>query len=98
MLLRRCKQSQIRPFRAHSLRHAKTKRSRKLIGIELASYLIGHADLDTTIGYDYIDDDELIKAVQKPTSKPTSGDQTAIPATNPSNHPTNNRITTSLTS
>jgi integrase len=94
MLLRRCKQSQIRPFRAHSLRHAKTKRSRKLIGIELASYLIGHADLDTTIGYDHIDDDELIEAVQKP----TSGDQTAIPATNPSNHPTNNRITTSLTS
>lgn len=65
MLVRRCKHNDLRPFRAHSLRHAKTKRSRKLIGIELTSFLIGHADYQTTIGYDYIDDDELVEAVKK---------------------------------
>lgn len=65
MLVRRCRACGLPLFRAHSLRHAKTQRSRKLVGIELASFLIGHSDYDTTVGYDYIDDEELVEAVKK---------------------------------
>lgn len=71
MLVRRCAVHGLRPFRTHSLRHAKTRRSRKLVGIELTSFLIGHADYDTTVGYDYIDDEELIDAVKKTGLDPT---------------------------
>ncbi|MCA9147515.1 MAG: hypothetical protein KDB05_32295, partial [Planctomycetales bacterium] len=65
MLVRSCGRANAQPFRSHSLRHAKTKRGRKLIGIELTSFLIGHADVDTTVGYDFIDDEELVEAVKK---------------------------------
>lgn len=59
MLARRCKQAGIPVFRAHSMRHAKVIRSRKLVGLEIASRLIDHSSISTTREYDYIDDDEL---------------------------------------
>lgn len=59
MLARRCRQSEIEPFRAHSIRHAKVIRSRKAVGLEIASRLIDHSNIQTTKEYDYIEDDEL---------------------------------------
>lgn len=65
MIARRCKQTEVKAFRAHSLRHAKVKRSRQLVGIELASQLIDHSEIATTYGYANIDDCELHEAVIK---------------------------------
>lgn len=59
MLARRCHQAGIRPFRPHSMRHAKVIRSRKLVGLELASRLVDHANIQTTRAYDFIDDGEV---------------------------------------
>lgn len=59
MLARRCRQANIKPFRAHSIRHAKVIRSRKAVGLELTSRLIDHSNIQTTKEYDYIEDDEL---------------------------------------
>ncbi|MBK7920136.1 MAG: tyrosine-type recombinase/integrase [Chloroflexi bacterium] len=59
MLARRCHQAGIRPFRPHSMRHAKVIRSRKLVGLELASRLADHANIQTTRAYDFIDDGEV---------------------------------------
>lgn len=62
MLVNRCNQAGARPFRAHALRHAKVKRSRQAVGLEMASLLIDHSDISTTRGYSNIDDDELAAA------------------------------------
>lgn len=65
MLVRRCEESEIRPFRAHALRHAKVKRGRHLVGLEITSQLIDHSRIDTTRGYANIDEDELATAAVK---------------------------------
>lgn len=65
MLVRRCRQAGKRPFRTHALRHAKVKRSRQLVGIEVTSVLIDHRRLDTTYGYANIDANELKDATIK---------------------------------
>ena len=65
MLVRRCEQAGIPPFRSHALRHAKVKRSRKKVGLEMASLLVDHSDLDTTKGYANIDEDEITEAAIK---------------------------------
>lgn len=62
MLARRCQQAGIRPFRPHALRHAKVIRSRRAVGLELASRLVDHASIATTRAYDYIESDELAAA------------------------------------
>lgn len=62
MLVRHCKALKIDPFRSHALRHAKIKRSRKAVGIEMAKLLVDHSNLETTWGYANIDDDELMQA------------------------------------
>jgi len=64
MLARRCQQAGVPSFRAHALRHAKVHRSRRLVGLELASRLIDHSSLTTTRQYDYIEEQELSRAAQ----------------------------------
>lgn len=59
MLLRRCAAAGVAPFRAHSLRHAKVKRARGAVGLEVAGRLIGHASAIVTAGYGLPDGDEL---------------------------------------
>lgn len=63
MLERRCIQAGVRPFRAQSLRHAKVKRSRQQVGMELAAVLIDHSTIRSTWNYVNIDDDEISQAV-----------------------------------
>lgn len=65
MLVRRCQEIEIRPFRAHALRHAKVRRSRRIVGLEITSQLVDHSHIDTTRGYANIDDDELAAAAIK---------------------------------
>lgn len=65
MLVRRCRELQLKPFRAHALRHAKIQRSRRAVGLELASQLVDHSSIITTIGYDEYKDDELKTATIK---------------------------------
>lgn len=50
------------PFRANALRHAKIKRTRKIAGLEIASLLVDHSDLNTTWGYANFEDNELAEA------------------------------------
>lgn len=62
MLARRCRDAGIETFRAHALRHSKVRRSRRLVGLELASQLVGHSSLAVTQNYANIDEDELAVA------------------------------------
>ncbi|MCP4428820.1 MAG: site-specific integrase [Chloroflexi bacterium] len=62
MLVRRGKKADIPLFRTHALRHAKINRSRKIVGPKLASSLVDHSSMTTTLGYIYVDDDELEQA------------------------------------
>lgn len=62
MLVRRCRQAGVHVFRPHAVRHAKVIRSRRMVGIELASRLVDHSSIATTHSYDYIEDDELVAA------------------------------------
>ena len=62
MLVRRCIQAGVWVFRAHAIRHAKIKRSRKQVGIEITSVLIDHSTLDSTRGYANIEEDEIHEA------------------------------------
>lgn len=55
LMSRRCRQAGIRPFRPHAMRHAKVIRARKIVGLELTSKLIDHANIQTTRSYDFID-------------------------------------------
>lgn len=64
MLVRRCRQAKIRPFRANALRHSKVTRSVRLVGLETASKLIDHADIQTTKTYNHWQDQELNKAAK----------------------------------
>lgn len=72
ILVRRCWQvGQSNIFRVHALRHAKVQRSRRLVGVEVASALLDHRDIKTTIRYTYIDNVEIQAAaiatgLQKP--------------------------------
>lgn len=64
MLVRRCKQFNATPsFRCHALRHAKVQRARRMFGMEIASQLIDHAQIETTYNYANIEDDEIKQAV-----------------------------------
>lgn len=66
MLVRRCKEAGLeKPFRTHALRHAKIKRSRTLVGIEMASLLVDHSSIETTMRYDGVDEANLIDAAAK---------------------------------
>ena len=65
IIYRRCQQFNIPPFRANALRHAKIKRGRKAIGIELTSKLMGHSSITMTRQYDFIDDDEIAHAARE---------------------------------
>lgn len=66
MIFRRCEQVEIkRPFRANAIRHAKIKRSRKMVGIKTTSILIDHESIDTTWNYANIDEDEIAQAAIK---------------------------------
>lgn len=63
MLIRRCQSAEITPFRANALRHAKVKRSRQKVGLDMASILIDHSDIATTWGYANIEDQEISAAI-----------------------------------
>ncbi|RMG74902.1 MAG: hypothetical protein D6711_07810 [Chloroflexi bacterium] len=65
ILVRHCKNLGIPIFRAHALRHAKVKRSRRAVGLEMASLLIDHSSINTTRGYANIDEEELTEATIK---------------------------------
>ncbi|MCP5098866.1 MAG: site-specific integrase [Chloroflexi bacterium] len=62
MIHRRCIQAGVRPFRGNALRHSKAKRSRKLVGLEMASQLLDHSTIETTKGYANFGIEELEKA------------------------------------
>ncbi len=65
MIVRRCEQANVKPFRAHALRHAKIKRSRRTVGIEITSELVDHSLLESTFRYANIDSEELAAAAIK---------------------------------
>lgn len=62
MIARHCRAAGVEPFRAHALRHSKVRRSRRLVGLELTSQLVGHSSLAVTQNYANIDEDELTRA------------------------------------
>lgn len=62
MLERRCQQAGVAIFRPHSLRHAKVKRTRLEVGLDLAKELMGHSTIVMTQNYDDITGDELSRA------------------------------------
>lgn len=59
MLSRQCERAVVAPFRTHSLRHAKIKRAREAVSLEIVSRLVGHGSAITTAGYGRGDDNEL---------------------------------------
>ncbi|MEM7113065.1 MAG: site-specific integrase [Chloroflexota bacterium] len=63
MIAKRCVQAGVAPFRAHALRRRKINRSRKTVGLEVASLLVDHSNLDTTQTYVDIDENELNSAI-----------------------------------
>lgn len=63
MLARRCKEAGVTAFRSHSLRHAKVRRSRRLVGLEMASLLIDHSSVEMTRSYANIEEAEIATAV-----------------------------------
>lgn len=63
MLARRCKEAGVGVFRSHSLRHAKVRRSRRLVGLEMASLLIDHSSVEMTRHYANVEDEEIATAV-----------------------------------
>jgi len=64
ILARRCNEAGTAVFRSHALRHAKVRRSRKLVGLEMASLLIDHSSVEMTRNYAGIEDDEVSEAVR----------------------------------
>lgn len=65
ILVRRCKEAGVTVFRSHALRHAKVRRARQLVGLEVASLLIDHSSVEMTRNYANVDNDELAEAVVK---------------------------------
>lgn len=65
ILVRRCKEAGVPVFRSHALRHAKVRRARQLVGLEVASLLIDHSSVEMTRNYANVDNDELAEAVVK---------------------------------
>lgn len=65
ILVRRCKEADVPVFRSHALRHAKVRRARQLVGLEIASLLIDHSSVEMTRNYANVDNDELAEAVVK---------------------------------
>lgn len=64
ILARRCGEAGTAVFRSHSLRHAKVRRARKLVGLEMASLLIDHSSVEMTRNYANVEDDEVSEAVR----------------------------------
>lgn len=62
MLARRCQSAGVAPFRAHSLRHAKVKRGKAAVGLEMTSRLIGHGSAVMTAAYAVANEAELTAA------------------------------------
>lgn len=65
ILVRRCDETKVTRFRCHALRHAKVRRARQLVGLEVASLLIDHSSVEMTRNYSNVDGDELAEAVVK---------------------------------
>ncbi len=65
ILVRRCKEVDVPVFRCHALRHAKVRRARQLVGLEVASLLVDHSSVEMTRNYANVDDGELAEAVVK---------------------------------
>ncbi len=65
ILVRRCKETGVPVFRCHALRHAKVRRARQLVGLEVASLLVDHSSVEMTRNYANVDDGELAEAVVK---------------------------------
>lgn len=65
ILVRRCNEAGVPVFRSHALRHAKVRRARRLVGLEIASLLIDHSSVEMTRNYANVDDGELSEAVVK---------------------------------
>lgn len=65
ILARRCNEAGTAVFRSHSLRHAKVRRARRLVGLEMASLLIDHSSVEMTRNYAGVEDDEITTAVNE---------------------------------
>lgn len=65
ILARRCREADTAVFRAHALRHAKVRRSRRLVGLEMASVLLDHSTVEMTANYANVEDGEVIEAVNR---------------------------------
>ena len=59
MIRRNSKRAGVKPFGANSLRHAKVKRCRQTVGMDMAKVLLDHDRLDTTWNYAGIENDEI---------------------------------------
>lgn len=65
MIARCCESAGIAPFRAHALRHAKARRSRRAVGLEVTNRLLDHSSITVTADYAAVYDDELSAAAAK---------------------------------
>lgn len=59
MISRQCERAGVASFRAHSLRHAKVKRGKGMVGLEITSRLIGHGSAVITAAYAVADESDL---------------------------------------
>lgn len=62
MLLRRCKAAGVAQFRSHAIRHAKVKRARRAVGLDMAQVLLDHSNIESTWGYAGMEDEEVLSA------------------------------------
>lgn len=62
MLERRCQQAGVEIFRPHSLRHAKARRARLEVGLDMARELLGHSTIVMTQNYAEVQGSELTNA------------------------------------
>lgn len=65
ILARRCQEAETIVFRTHALRHAKVRRARRLVGLEMASLLLDHSSVEMTANYANVEDDEVAEAVKR---------------------------------
>lgn len=59
---RRCRQAAVGVFRPHTLRHAKARRARKAVGLDMAKELMGHSTILVTQEYAEVINKELTDA------------------------------------
>lgn len=66
MLKRRCAESELdkaHHFAAQALRSAKARRAIRMFGASVAQHLVDHSLLETTLGYDHVNDSEYERAI-----------------------------------